>query len=193
MTEQQKTTVGFAVASFILGLFFLIPLLGTLLGILAIIFGIIALSQISKNKETLKGGWMAVTGIVLGALSVLIVPILGLLAAIAIPNMLRARMMSNDALAKSNLRTLSAAAEIYKTEYQLYPASKGALLTEGNSTLKQSYCDQTYSGFIYTCEFSNTGYRFKATPEVPGSSGSKIFTIVNGGMIVEEEPVIPYD
>ena len=45
----------------------------------------------------------------------IVVAIIALLAAIAIPNLLRAKMTSNDALAKATLRAMSTAAESYGT------------------------------------------------------------------------------
>jgi len=48
----------------------------------------------------------------------IVVAIIALLAAIAIPNLLRARMTSNDSLAKATLRAMSTAAESYGTANQ---------------------------------------------------------------------------
>ena len=45
----------------------------------------------------------------------IVVAIIALLAAIAIPNLLRARMSANDALAKGTLRTLSTSSETFAT------------------------------------------------------------------------------
>jgi len=57
----------FAIASLILGLISFIQLLGIERAVAAIILGIIALRQISKEPE-LRGRWLAVTGIILGVL-----------------------------------------------------------------------------------------------------------------------------
>ncbi|MBP6342844.1 MAG: prepilin-type N-terminal cleavage/methylation domain-containing protein, partial [Candidatus Omnitrophica bacterium] len=48
----------------------------------------------------------------------IVVAIIALLAAIAIPNLLRAKMSANDALAKATLRSLSTASESYATSNQ---------------------------------------------------------------------------
>jgi len=45
----------------------------------------------------------------------IVVAIIALLAAIAIPNLLRAKISANDALAQSTLRALSTVAETYVT------------------------------------------------------------------------------
>ena len=62
---------GMAIASFVLGLCSLplgwIPFLGQIISILAIVFGVVALSQIKKDKK-LSGKPFAIWGIVLGSL-----------------------------------------------------------------------------------------------------------------------------
>jgi len=60
MTEVAKKTLGLAVFSLVLGCLFIIPLLGMIFGIAAITLGVIALSKISKDKETLKGNGFAI-------------------------------------------------------------------------------------------------------------------------------------
>jgi len=69
--NSLQTSSGFAVAGFVLGLLGVVPGIGLLFGVLAIIFGSIGLSQISKNPE-LKGKGIAIAGIVLGVLWIFI-------------------------------------------------------------------------------------------------------------------------
>ncbi len=59
----------------------------------------------------------------------IVVAIIGLLAAIAIPNLMRARMNANEGAIKSDLRTLSSAAESYRAAQvtPTYPADIDAL------------------------------------------------------------------
>ena len=59
----------------------------------------------------------------------IVVAIIAVLAAIAIPNLLRARMTSNDALAKATLRAMSTAAESYgiRLTTVIIPSPKAAL------------------------------------------------------------------
>ena len=70
-------TSGLAITSMILGIVSLIlgwiPILGWIIFSLAIIFGIIALTKISKD-ENLEGKGMAIAGIVMGA-----IPLIGLI------------------------------------------------------------------------------------------------------------------
>lgn len=67
--EQQSQKSGLATASLILGLVSFIPLVGVLLGILAIIIGIVGLNNIKKMG--LGGKKMATAGIILGVLGII--------------------------------------------------------------------------------------------------------------------------
>lgn len=98
-------TSGKAIASLICGLLFFIPFLF----IAAIVFGHLALSEIRKSAGRLKGEGLAIAGLVLGYVWIVGIPIILILAAIAIPNLLRARMAANEASAVGSVRTLMTA------------------------------------------------------------------------------------
>lgn len=74
----QNSTVrknnGCAIASFICSLVGLL-IAGIPCGIAAVITGIIGIAKISQNKETQKGKWMAIFGIILGSLDILAVAV----------------------------------------------------------------------------------------------------------------------
>jgi len=65
----EKQTSGFAITSFVLGLLSFIPMIGVILGILAIIFGFISMNNIRKEK--LGGKGFAIIGIIFGILGIL--------------------------------------------------------------------------------------------------------------------------
>ena len=118
----------------------------------------------------------------------IVVAIIALLAAIAIPNLLRAKISANDALAKSTLRTLSTAAETYATTNQgTYPGDIASLTSPatGPAYVNKNYCDENVSGFDYTCDFNTDSYVFTATPTIVGTSGTKVVTIETGGILSE--------
>src|ERR1039458_10140260 len=86
----------------------------------------------------------------------IVVAIIALLAAIAIPNLMRARMTSNDALAKATLRAMSTAAETYGTSNSgNYPTSEPALTGATPPYINTAYCANSavtgLAGYIYTC------------------------------------------
>ena len=71
----------------------------------------------------------------------IVVAIIALLAAIAIPNLLRAKMTSNDALAKATLRAMSTAAESYGTANNgNYPANESFFDRATPPYLNTAYC-----------------------------------------------------
>ena len=193
MTGAQKKTLGIAIASLVCGCFFIIPLLGFLLSIIAIVLGIVAISKINKNEEMYKGKGLAISGIVLGGFGILILPIVALLAAIAIPNLLRAKISANDALAQSTLRTLATASETYATSNNgEYPLSIYDLTDAQPPYLNSNYCHQTISGYSYDCNFSSEEYSFTATPVDTGSSGSQEYTISTGGIMSDRSNQTDY-
>ena len=101
-------TSGKAIVSLVCGLFlFAFPL-----SILAIFFGHISLSEIRKSAGRLTGEGMAIAGLVLGYAGVAVIPIL-IIAAIAIPNLLRARIAANESSAVAVVRRLVAAEAVY--------------------------------------------------------------------------------
>ncbi len=103
-------TSGKAIASLICGFLFFFPPIA----IVAVIFGHLALSEIRKSAGHLTGRGLAVAGLVMGYAGVSVIPIL-IIAAIAIPNLLRARMAANEASAVATLRALSTAEVSYST------------------------------------------------------------------------------
>ena len=115
----------------------------------------------------------------------IVVAIIALLAAIAIPNLLRAKIAANDALAQSTLRTLSTAAETFATANSgQYPDAEDDLRTATPPYINKAYCDETISGFVYDCTGMTTaGYTIVATPLELGTSGSDEFTVTTGGIL----------
>lgn len=114
----------------------------------------------------------------------IVVAIIALLAAIAIPNLLRAKISANDALAKSTLRSLSTASETYATANTgNYPGQITSLTGATPPYINKEYCASTVSGFAYTCTFGAGAYTFTATPVTVGTSGTTTFTITTGGIL----------
>jgi len=116
----------------------------------------------------------------------IVVAIIALLAAIAIPNLLGARRTANDATARANIKTLC-------TEEETYAAGPGdgsyATLAILDSVAANRYCAAPCTGaagcggYIYACPtMAATGYTFTATP-VSANTGTIIVTGTTGGQI----------
>ncbi len=116
----------------------------------------------------------------------IVVAIIALLAAIAIPNLLRARIAANDALARGTLRSMSTAAESFATANNGNYPTTITVLTTGSTPpfLQKDYCVvPTQAGFNYTCSFNTSYYTFTAAPAVLGTSGTTTYTISTGGVM----------
>jgi len=114
----------------------------------------------------------------------IVVAIIALLAAIAIPNLLRAKMSANDAGAKATLKSLSTVSETYATSSSgNYPTDMTSLTGATPPYISKNYCGTTASGFDFTCTQTTSSYTFTATPSNVGTSGTTTFTITTGGVL----------
>jgi hypothetical protein len=104
----QPQTSGKAIGSLICGIINIFPLF-----IAAVILGHLALSDIKKSAGHLKGQGLAIAGLILGYLGVVAIPFILIIAAIAIPNLLRARISANESSAVGSVRNLIAAEVAY--------------------------------------------------------------------------------
>ncbi len=138
------------------------------------------------HKRTLKSGFTLVE-------IMIVVAIIALLAAIAIPNLLRAKVSANDALAKATVRSISTAAEAFATANSgNYPTAMTDLTApaSGPAYLNTDYnCaagapGAALSGYQYQCDFLASGYTIAATPET-ANSGSMTVTVTTGGVMVQ--------
>ena len=64
----------------------------------------------------------------------IVVAIILIIAAIAIPNLLRSKIAANQASAVASLRTLNTSSVLYDTNYQQYPGSIASMGTSGSPT-----------------------------------------------------------
>jgi type II secretory pathway pseudopilin PulG len=104
--------MGMAVTALVLSIVSLCTAAGLLVGALtAMVLGIVAAVRASKRPDEYAGMPLAITAIILSALSLLSFPIV---AAIAIPSLLRARVSANESRAIGDLRTLISAQAAYQ-------------------------------------------------------------------------------
>jgi type IV pilus assembly protein PilA len=163
-------TSGKAIASLVCGIFtFFLPA-----SIAAIILGHMSLSEIRKSAGRIGGQGIAITGLVLGYLGVVIIPFILIIAAIAIPNLLRARMAANEASAVGSLRSVNTGAMVYATTFENgFPSSLEAL---GGATAGGSTCN--HAGFLHAPLTSGrkSGYIFTYTPQYPDGATAPVIS-----------------
>jgi type IV pilus assembly protein PilA len=105
----RPQTSGKAIASLVCGIINFFPFF-----IVAIVLGHISRSEIRKSAGRLTGDGIALAGLILGYMGVVAIPIILIIAAIAIPNLLRAKMIADSASAAANVRTLATAEITYE-------------------------------------------------------------------------------
>jgi type IV pilus assembly protein PilA len=129
----------------------------------------------------------------------IVVAIILIIAAIAIPNLLRSKMAANEASAVGSMRTINTAAITYSTTYPNvgYPAALSALgpgavtcatATSTNSCLiDNSLASGTKSGYTFTWTGDgatpSVGYTIKGTPVTVGTTGQRMFCSDQTGVI----------
>jgi len=119
----------------------------------------------------------------------IVVAIIALLAAIAIPNLLRARITANDSAAQATLRTISTALETYAAANNgLYPTDEGQLTGATPPYLNQPYNGNTVQGYVYTVSSAAAGYTATAKCMTPGVTCSKTnYVITTGGVLTHTD------
>jgi type II secretory pathway pseudopilin PulG len=74
------------------------------------------LSRIKHSAGLLKGQGMAIAGLVTGYFSIAIIPVIAILAAIAIPNFVHARQTAQKNACINNLRQIDGAKQMWALE-----------------------------------------------------------------------------
>jgi len=163
-------TSGKAIASLVCGIFtFFLPA-----SIAAIILGHMSLSEIRKSAGRIGGQGIAITGLVLGYLGIVVIPFILIIAAIAIPNLLRARMAANEASAVGSLRTINIAAIVYASKYENgFPSSLEVL---GEATAGDASCNHAALLGAPLTVGRKTGYIFTYTPQYPDGATAPVIS-----------------
>jgi prepilin-type N-terminal cleavage/methylation domain-containing protein len=117
----------------------------------------------------------------------IVVSIIALLAAVAVPSLIAVKKTANQAAAKSNIRILSTSSETVMASQGHYPAALNEL--ENALSSASAYCADMdgaptdLKGYTYTCLSDNTGYIFEAHPTTPGITGDITYTATTGGVL----------
>jgi type IV pilus assembly protein PilA len=108
-----KLRQGMAVASLVLAIISLCTFGGLIVGgLTACILGIVALVKANGQPQVYGGKGMAIAGIIVAVLSLMGLPII---AAIAIPSMLRARVAANESASIGDIRTVISGEAAYQS------------------------------------------------------------------------------
>ena len=111
--------------------------------------------------------------------------IIAAIAAIAIPNFLKARALSNEATAQETLRAISTALENYQITNGTFPNDINALTIARPSYLTRDYFSATYAGYNFTVDaLADYSYAISAAPDNPNAN-TRSFTITTGAILNE--------
>jgi prepilin-type N-terminal cleavage/methylation domain-containing protein len=122
----------------------------------------------------------------------IVVAIIALLAAIAIPNVLRGRTSANETAAIGNLRALVSSLEMFRSVNNGFPLTAAWVADMyttpdpdfGPPSFNVAMTGQTIQGFnwTYTAATANN-YSLLAVPAVLGTTGSRSFFTAGDGII----------
>jgi type IV pilus assembly protein PilA len=128
----------------------------------------------------------------------IVIAIILVIAAIAIPNMMRARMSANEASAVASIRTITTAETTYASSYPTIgytcslselgpPASGSPMSSSAAGILDSVLASGTKAGYTFaltSCSGSPVAsYTSTATPIVVGSTGGRAFCSGTPGVI----------
>jgi len=165
--------------------------------ITAVVLGHIARGEVRRSGGRLQGSGMALAGLILGYIGLAVLPIL-IIAAIAIPNLLRSRIAANEASAVGALRTIHTACFEYRSRYNGYPASLASLGPspyktpgrEGADMIDAALAAGAKSGYTFRLEAHDDDadgyadrYQLWADPVTPGTTGQRHFFTDETGVI----------
>jgi len=115
----------------------------------------------------------------------IVVAIIVLLAAIAIPNLLRTRMNANESAAIANLGTISTASQTYRAANPSYPVALASLWSGQTPPYADSSIGAATGKQGYTFSLTGTTNSFTAvaSPVTVGTTGSRYFFVDTTGVI----------
>lgn len=124
----MQRSAGLCVAALIAGILaWLIPFVGPLLAVLAIVLGALGIREVNRRPQELSGRGMGIAGLVLGitglAVSVLIIVLL-------VGGFHSAQTEADLKTCQSNMRTILGASHTYMADNDVYPSSIGQMVPE---------------------------------------------------------------
>ena len=129
----------------------------------------------------------------------IVVAIIALLAAIAIPNLLRARLAANESAAIAALKTVASAAHTYRAANTQYPANLSTLDDETPPYIDAALAAGSKQGYSFNLTGDASGFTSNAWPTTVNVTGKRSFFVDTSGVITfdnttnatDTDPAIP--
>jgi hypothetical protein len=146
------------------------------------VLGHLGLSEIKKSAGRLKGEGMAIAGLVMGYLGIAMIPFILIIAAIAIPNLLRARIAANETSAIRTVRSINSA----EVSHSAANPEKGFTCSVDELNVMNS--KSGYNFILRDCESDISDgpilrYKLIAAPIQFGTTGGRTFCSDESGSI----------
>lgn len=164
-TTAAPKTSGLAIASLVLGILGITCLLPIIGAILALILGIVALSQIKKSGGNVTGQGKAITGIVLGGVGLTLIPVI-IMAAMLLPALGTARSKAIEAVCISNAKQIGIACAEYADSHNGNLPHKLDDLSLYLSTTNVFICRLATDTTRYSYEFTGFTNKWGEAPNV---------------------------
>lgn len=112
-----------------------------------------------------------------------VVAVIVLIAAIAIPGILRSRMNANEAAAIASMKTISWATTTYRTQNPGYPTNLSELASAVPSYVDTVLGSGVKQGYQFTLAGAANTYNVTAVPITPNVTGVRTFFVDASGVI----------
>ncbi|MGD0015999.1 MAG: DUF4190 domain-containing protein [Verrucomicrobiia bacterium] len=145
----------------ILGVTCILPIIGSLL---AIIFGIIALNEISKSGGQIIGHSQAVAGLITGAISLVMTPVF--LAALLLPAIAQAKEKAREIVCMNNVKQISVACAMYADQHNGRLPRNFDDLKEVIHSTKIFICPSAKDKTHYSFAFTGATNLWQSAPDV---------------------------
>jgi type IV pilus assembly protein PilA len=113
----------------------------------------------------------------------IVVAIIALLAAIAIPNLLRARLAANESAAIAAMKTIASASHTYRAGNAQYPANLTTLSSGNPPYIDSVLGGGNKSGYSFSLTGDASGFTATAAPVTPNTTGVRRFFVDTSGVI----------
>jgi type II secretory pathway pseudopilin PulG len=177
---------GMAICSLVIGIigFFTLGLLG-IGAVVGIVLAGVALNKANRNPSEYGGKGFAIGGLVTNVLSIVIIVPIGIVAAIAIPNLMASIRAANEASSIRALRMISTA----EVRYQEYHGKYGSLRELATDQLiDDSLGSGKWKGYRFSVNMTDGhpgefGFEVVAVPSDYSASGIRSFYTDETGVI----------
>lgn len=115
--NQNQTKNGLSITSLVLGILSLVCL-GFLAGIPAIVTGHIARNRARREPLVYGGAGQALAGLIMGYVSIALIPVIAFMAALLLPALAKAKSRSQTIACVNNMKQVALAARLWSNDHK---------------------------------------------------------------------------